>query len=122
MMLWENVGKRVSELRKERDLSQVEFGKMLGISGQYVGKIERGVTNISAELIVKVCNATGISSDYLLFGIIEPEHIAEALSGLSKEQIQIALEIIKKVAQFINTEDSNELFIREIFAKKGLII
>ena len=121
-MFWENIGKRVGELRHERDLSQTEFGKMLGISGQYVGKIERGTTNISVKLIVKVCNVTGVSSDYLLFGIIEPEHIAEVLCGLSKEQIQIALEIIKKVAQFINTEDANEVFIREIFAKKGLII
>lgn len=121
-MFWENVGKRISKLRNERNLSQMEFGNILGISGQYVGRIERGKINISAKLIVKICNTTSVSADYLLFGIIEPAHIAEALSGLNKEQIKIVLEIIKKVAQFINTEDANEVFIREIFTKKGLII
>jgi len=121
MMSRENIGKRVGELRNERNLSQAEFGKMIGISGQSLGKIERGAATISVNLIDKICNVTGVSADYLLFGIIEPDHITEALYGLSKEQIQIVFEIIKKVAQFLNTDDGNETLIREIFARKSLI-
>ena len=117
-MFWENVGKRVRKLRNEHNLSQVELGKMLGISGQCVGKIERGKINISTKLFVKICNITGVSADYILFGIIEPNHIAEALDGLSKEQIQIVLEIIQKVASFIRTDGGNEALIQKIFTHK----
>ena len=120
-MFWENVGKRVRELRNERNLSQTEFGNMLGISGQYFGKIERGKMNISANLIVKICDITEVSADYILFGIIEPNRIAEALDGLSKEQIQIVLEIIKKVANFIITDGGNEALIQKVFNHEGII-
>ena len=120
-MFWENVGKRVAELRRERNLSQAEFGKKLGISGQSVSKMERGQTNISAQLIVNICDATGVSSDYLLFGIIEPAHVIEALNGLSKQQIKITLEIIKNVANMIRTNGGNETIIQHIFNHKGII-
>jgi transcriptional regulator with XRE-family HTH domain len=121
LMFWENVGKRIAELRSERNLSQVQFGKTLGISGQYVGRIERGTINISAKLIVKICDETGVSADYLLFGIIEPNYITEALNGLSREQIQIVLEIIKKAANFIRSDGGNEALIKHIFAHEGVI-
>jgi transcriptional regulator with XRE-family HTH domain len=121
MMFWENVGKRVIKLRNERNLSQTEFGKMLGISGQHVGKVERGKINLSAKLIVKICDITEVSSDYILFGIIEPDHIAEALCGLSKEQIKIVLEIVKKVASFIRTDGGNEALIQKVFNHDSII-
>ena len=120
-MFWIKVGKRVVELRNERNLSQAAFGKMLGISGQYAGKIERGKINISATLIVKICDIAEVSADYILFGIIEPNHIAEALDGLSKEQIQIVFEIIKKVANLIRTDGGNEALIQTVFNHKGII-
>ena len=120
-MLWENIGKRVEKLRKERNLSKSQFGKLLGISGQYVGRIEKGTHSISVELIVKICDLTGVSTDYIIFGIISSEQeitVAASLYGLSNEQIQIAFDIIKKVAQFINTEDGNDALIRNVAAQQ----
>ena len=121
-MLWENVGERIGKLRKERNLSKSEFGKIIGISGQYVGMVEKGANSISAKLIVKICNATGVSADYILFGVIDSEQdVAAAVSlyGLSSEQFQIALDIIKKVAQFINTDGGNETLIQEVYAQQS---
>jgi len=120
-MLWENVGERVSKLRKERNLSKSQFGKMIGISGQYVGRIEKGTNSISVELIVKICNATSVSADYIIFGIIGSDQeitAAASLHGLSNEQIQIALDIIKKVADFINTDGGNRALIQEVVAQQ----
>jgi len=120
-MLWKNIGERIEKLRKERNLSKSQFGKIIGISGQYVGMIEKGTNNISVKSIVKLCGATGVSADYILFGIIEPTQDITAtasLHGLSNEQIQIALDIIKKVAQFINTNGGNEALIQEVLAQQ----
>ena len=116
-MLWEDVGERIGKLRKERNLSKAQFGKMLGISGQYLGRLEKGTHSISVELIVKICNATGVSTDYIILGIIGSEQeitTAASLHGLSNEQVQIALDIIKKVAEFINTDGGNNTLIQEV--------
>jgi transcriptional regulator with XRE-family HTH domain len=122
-MLWENVGKRIKKLREERNLSKSQFGKMVGVTGQYIGMIEKGTHSISVKLIVKICDATGVSADYILFGVTDSEQevtTAASLYGLSNEQIQIALDIIKRVAQFINTENGNEALIREVAAQQHI--
>lgn len=95
---------------------------MIGVSGQYIGKIEKGA-GLSVDLIVNICRTTGTTSDYLLFGTECPEHdqaMIVALYGLSTEQITIALDIIKKVAQFINTEDVNEILIKEVASQQKI--
>lgn len=116
-MIWAQVGERVERIRKERKLSRAQFGRMIGVSGQYVGMVEKGRHSLSGNLIVNICHITGISADYILFGTVNPTQDPDttvALNGISPEQIQIALDIIKKVAAFIKTEDGNEALIREV--------
>jgi len=119
--MWAQIGERVKKIRKDRNLSKTQFGKILGVSGQYVGMVERGTQNLSVDLIVKICHDTGVSADYILFGVIDPAQdpaTTAALHGLSHEQIQIALDIIKKVAQFVNVEDGNESLIQEVASQQ----
>jgi len=122
-VVWAQVGERVERIRKELKLSKAQFGKMIGVSGQYIGLVERGTTGLSVDSIVKICISTGVTADYILFGVIDPTKDAAttaALHGLSPEQIQIALDIIKKVAQFVNTEDGNEALIQEVASQQQI--
>lgn len=115
------VGERVGRIRKEHRLSRAQFGKMIGVSEQYVGMLERGAYKISVDLITKICHITGVSSDFILFGVINPLKDPTAvatLSGLSYEQIEIGLDILKRLAQLINTEDGNEALIQEVFRQQ----
>ena len=120
-MIWEPVGKRIKNLRQKQELSRGQFGKMVGISGQHLGLVEKGSRGLSVESIVKLCATTGISADYLLFGadIIE-DPAMDMLSELSDEQIGLVLEIIKRVALFVNTEDGNEALIKELCRRKNI--
>jgi len=122
-MLLENVGERIEKLRKERNLSKSQFGKMIGVSGQYIGMIEKGASNISVELIAKICNITSVSADYILFGSVDSEldNMINTLHHLSNEQIRIALDIVKKVAQLVNTEGGNEALVKEVAAQQRVI-
>lgn len=109
------VGERVGIIRKDHKLSRAQFGKMIGVSEQYVGMLERGVYKISIDLITKICHMTGVSADYILFGVAS--HLndsAETLIGLSSEQIEIGLDILKRLAVLINTADGNEALIQEV--------
>lgn len=116
--MWSQVGNRIYCIRKERHLSRAQFAKMIGTSEQYVGKIERGMHNISGVVIVNICQATGVSADFILFGIVNPTSVAMTLSGLTQEQINIALDIVKRLAQLINTDSGNNALIREILLQQ----
>lgn len=39
----EDIGKRISELRKSMNMNKEQFSKLIGISGQYLGTVETGI-------------------------------------------------------------------------------
>lgn len=120
-MIWKPIGARIGKIRRKRHLSRAQLGKLIGISGQHLGLVERGARGLSVNSIVKICNTTGASADYILFGIFclgeNPDEIT-MLRELSHEQIQITLDIVMKVAQFVNTRNGNEALIREIASRQ----
>lgn len=59
-------GKRLKELRAEKNLTQARLAALLGVTQSTVGKYERGALQPNADLIVKVCGVFDVSSDYLL--------------------------------------------------------
>ena len=59
-------GNRVRELRKARELSQVELAAKVGIDRSYMGFLERGERNPSLEVIAKIAEALGVEPDTLL--------------------------------------------------------
>ena len=118
--MWKQVGERVERLRRDRKLTKTQFGEMIGVSGQYVGMIERGAS-LSVDSVIKICHMTGVSADYILFGAVSPAQDTEtaaALHGLSHTQIRIALDIVKRVAELINVDDGNESLIQEVMRQQ----
>lgn len=57
---------RFRELRKERDLTQEQLGKILGISQQAINKYERGQAAPTNERMQKMCEFFHCSADYLM--------------------------------------------------------
>ena len=112
------IGQRVEEIRSDLGMSKKNFGEMIGVSGQYIGAVEKGKSGFSVDMIMNICEQTGLSADYLLFGIDDPiQKIGtyRSLSDLSLEQIQTAFDVIKRVAEFVKSDDANEVLIREIY-------
>ena len=112
-MKWTDVGKRIERLRRSRGLTQEQFGNLIGVSGQYASRIERG-GRVSAELIEVICKKLGVSADYLIWGSSDPLANIGALHELSKEQVELGFDILKRLADFINTENGNEALIKEL--------
>jgi transcriptional regulator with XRE-family HTH domain len=116
-MMWEQVGNRLLGVRVEKKMSQERFGELLGVSGQHIGRLERGEQRPSSELIVQIYNTTGVSADYILFGVenltTDPAELAE-MCDISIEQTLVALDIIRRVAMFAYLKDGNEAMIREV--------
>jgi transcriptional regulator with XRE-family HTH domain len=58
-------GERLILVRKRKNLSQAEVGRMIGINGDAYGRYERGEVNPAIEMAVKIARALEVSLDYL---------------------------------------------------------
>jgi len=59
---------RLRQLRKQKNLSQSELAKIVGVHYNHIGRYERGSSNPSADALGKLAEALGVSTDYLLDG------------------------------------------------------
>ncbi|MBQ3194957.1 MAG: helix-turn-helix transcriptional regulator [Clostridia bacterium] len=58
--------KRIRDLREDRDLSQVQISKVLGMSQTGYSKYETGENDIPTAVLIKLARFYGTSIDYLL--------------------------------------------------------
>lgn len=102
----EEIGKRIKEIRENMNLTKESFAKLLGISGQYLGIVERGKSYLSIEKLKKLCDLTGLSADYILFGKDSSKEntTKEILSEFTDEQLEIGCDTLKKLALFIKNQ------------------
>ena len=59
-------GKRIKELRTEKEISQKELALILNTTQSTIGKYEREELQPNIETIIKICQIFNISSDYLI--------------------------------------------------------
>lgn len=62
------VGERISLLRRSRNMTQKELAQLLSVSPSAIGMYEQGRRQPSAELIVGICDAFSVSTQWLLTG------------------------------------------------------
>lgn len=60
------LGMRVKKLRAAKGLTQEKLAEALGISVEYVGKIERGKRTPSLDLVIAMSKFFHTSTDYIL--------------------------------------------------------
>ncbi len=59
-------GERIKELRKERNLTQVQFAKLINTTQKNISKYELELLDLNTETIILICKTFNISADYLL--------------------------------------------------------
>lgn len=101
----EEIGKRIKEIRESMNMTKESFAKKLGISGQYLGIVERGGSYLSIEKIKALCDFTNLSADYILFGqnknvVTDTEKL---LTKFSNTQIEEGCNALKDLARFLKT-------------------
>ena len=60
------IGEIIIVLRRERNISQTELGKAIGVSARAISYWEQGINEPKATYIAKLAEFFGVSSDYLL--------------------------------------------------------
>ncbi len=59
-------GDRLTQVRKQRSISQAELAKKIGVHGAVIGRCERGEVKPSIEVASTIAKALDISLDYLV--------------------------------------------------------
>ena len=62
------IGNRIQELRKKKNISQEELANVMNVSRQAVSKWESNLSAPDIEKIIDLCEYFQVSSDYLLMG------------------------------------------------------
>lgn len=62
------IGKRIRALRKDKKMTQADFGKLLNLSVSYIGHVERGSRKASVETIYRIADVLSASLDVLITG------------------------------------------------------
>lgn len=103
------LGDNMMLLRKKKELSQAELGKMIGTSGDVIGRYERGDISPSIEVVSKIADALEVSVDYLI-GKTKMELDADALrrlediAALSDENKKFVLNMIDMALRDFKTK------------------
>ena len=95
-----NIGEKLYELRKEKNLSQEEVAEKLNVSRQTVSKWETNQTTPDFDKIIPLCELFEISTEELLTGKKKEERIEikqEYKPQLTKEEVKV------KTAEVVST-------------------
>ena len=84
---------KLSFVRKQKKIKQSDLGKMVGTSGDIIGKYERGENTPSIEVASKIADALGVTLDYLV---------------KDGEYEQIDQETLKRLKEIQNMSDENK--------------
>ena len=107
----ENIGKRVATLRKQHNLSQAQLAEQIGSTSKHISEIERGVTGISIDTQVLLCEKLHCSLDFLIKGdefrtvdSILPEPIVEILQSEDQAEKDLLLSYLHMYKKLRNID------------------
>lgn len=95
-MNYSDFGENLKQLRKGRKLTQKDFGAKVGLSKAVVSKYENGMGYPSFDVLVRIAQYFGVTTDYLL-GVARGKTID--VSELTDSQIATIHQLIAEFKQ-----------------------
>ncbi len=91
------MGERISQKRKEKNLTQERLAEKVGVSLQTVSNIECGKKAARPENIAKICVALDVTADFILLGKKSEEDmtgIIKIISVLPEKEYRVITDIV----------------------------
>ena len=109
LLLKKQMGERIRKIRNELKMTKDALGKEMGLTGQFLGVVESGKSTLTYEKLKILCDISGYTSDYILFGK-DSNLVTDTKENLKKytdEEIEAACEMLKNISIFIKTKDED---------------
>lgn len=106
-MDWSSIGRNIRCYRLEQDLRQEDLAEAIGLSGNYIGMVERGEKIPSLETLVAILNVLHISADMVLTDVVDTGYtvkqsmLAERIGRLpaaERERIYAVVDLLVRYA------------------------
>ena len=106
-MDWSSIGRNIRYYRLEQDLRQEDLAEAIGLTGNYIGMVERGEKIPSLETLVAILNALHISADMVLTDVVDTGYtvkqsmLAERIGRLpaaERERIYAVVDLLVRYA------------------------
>jgi len=70
-MAYDEFSKRLKDLRRQKNLTQTELSKMVGVHYSHIGRYEKGQSKPKAGVLKLLAEALGVTTDYLFEGKVD---------------------------------------------------
>jgi len=97
-MDYQDMGRKIRDLRKAQGITQEQFAQQLGISSSFLGHIERGTRAASLETLVILCLELQVSPEYLLEASLGHQQLSKP-HDLTEKQRRHLNEIIELITR-----------------------
>ena len=99
------IGKRIQKARNACGFTQEALSEKIGVSTNYLSKVEGGHERPNLELLGKISVATDVSLPELLTGVVEERQylhkdIADILDSCSPEKTRLIYDVILRISQY----------------------
>ncbi|ELR71340.1 hypothetical protein C900_02841 [Fulvivirga imtechensis AK7] len=100
------LGEKITKLRKEKKLSQIDIANAIGVSRDAISKYERGDIVPSVENAKKIALTLGVSLDYL----VSEEEQQEAIDNKMMQRI-------KEIQKLSEADQQNIISVIDAFVR-----
>ncbi|AWM14178.1 XRE family transcriptional regulator [Flavobacterium sediminis] len=106
-----DLGENIMLIRKKKGLSQADLGKLIGTSGDVIGRYERSNLTPSIDVVIKIADALEVSIDYLAGKskiILDKEMLnrMESITNLSEENKNYIISLIDMALRDFKTQQT----------------
>lgn len=95
------IGQRIKEVRCEKHLTQEFLAHATDVNVSHISNIETNKVKVSLTLLVGICNALGVTLDYLLENeyhnptSVTEKELLNAIKDMEKDKLETLLRIAK---------------------------
>ena len=115
-MLFLSINERVKEIRTLKNLSQEQFGTIIGLSKSGISNIENGTRKVTEKHIKLLCSELKVREEYLRTGLGEPftKPSKTTMESLKKE-FNLNDYDLKIIDSYLQLNSEKRAIIREFF-------
>ncbi|SBW10145.1 conserved hypothetical protein [uncultured Eubacteriales bacterium] len=96
------LGRKLRELRQERQWTQGQVAKRIGVTASVISAYENGIRQPSYESLIKLVRLYAVSADYLLGTsgrrTVESQHLI-SLDGLTPDKIALVIQLVEALKE-----------------------
>lgn len=106
----ETIAQRLARIRRERGMTQVELAQRLGVAQPVVSDYERGELRLHGQLIVKLSQILGVSSEELLGlkkaptnGVLKNRRLLRRLEAIERLPRRDQQALLRTIDRFLDS-------------------